>query len=153
MGVGITPTWSKGDIEKRLAAAAKAYHTAIIRMLEYLGEKCVIEARDHGSYVDHTGNLRSSTGYVVSLNGRVIRRSGFETVSGSASSDVNGSQVGLKYATSLARGTTGYVLTVVAGMNYAQHVESMGRNVLTSAEQLANRELPRMAAELSRRIK
>jgi len=36
----------------------------------------------------------------------------------------------------------------VAGMNYAIYLEAKGRDVLTSAEQLAQQELPRMLSEL-----
>jgi len=42
----------------------------------------------------------------------------------------------------------GLVLVVVAGMNYAIYLEAKGRDVLTSAEQLAQQELPRMLSEL-----
>jgi hypothetical protein len=38
-------------------------------------------------------------------------------------------------------------------MNYAVHVESKGRDVITSAEQLAKRELPKMLAKLVENIK
>ncbi|MGV4578106.1 hypothetical protein ACQ1R5_10635 [Ornithobacterium rhinotracheale] len=44
----------------------------------------------------------------------------------------------------------GYVLVVVAGMNYALYVESKGYNVLSTAEQLAEREVPRLLNEIFR---
>ena len=47
----------------------------------------------------------------------------------------------------------GYALIVVAGMNYAAYVESMGKNVISSAELLAEQELPRMMKELTSKIK
>ena len=42
----------------------------------------------------------------------------------------------------------GVVLVVTAGMNYALYVESKGRDVLTSAEHLAQQELPKMLQKL-----
>jgi hypothetical protein len=64
---------------------------------------------------------------------------------------------GVKAGQSLARKvgseTTGVCLVVTAGMNYAVHVESKGRDVITSAEQLAKRELPKMLAKLVENIK
>jgi hypothetical protein len=47
----------------------------------------------------------------------------------------------------------GYVLIVVAGMNYATYVEAKGYNVLSTAEHLAQVEFPRMIAELKSDIK
>ena len=47
----------------------------------------------------------------------------------------------------------GYVLVVVAGMNYAVYVESKGRDVLTSAEKLAETELPKMLRQLKDNIR
>ena len=38
-------------------------------------------------------------------------------------------------------------------MNYAAYVEAKGKNVLTSAEHLAERELPRMLEKLISNIK
>ena len=46
-----------------------------------------------------------------------------------------------------------YALVVVAGMNYAAYVEAKGYNVLSSAEHLAERELPRMLDKLITNIK
>ena len=36
-----------------------------------IGERCITEARDNGSYADRTGNLRNSVGYMVLLDGVV----------------------------------------------------------------------------------
>ena len=44
----------------------------------------------------------------------------------------------------------GFVLVVVAGMKYASYVEARNYNVLTSAELLAEREIPRLLKELSK---
>ena len=47
----------------------------------------------------------------------------------------------------------GYTLVVVAGMNYAVHVESKGRDVLTSAEKQAEKLIARELADLITNIK
>lgn len=152
MGVGITPKFTQGDIRAAIAQRVSALRAAIVRTLQYLGEKCVVEARDRGSYMDQTGNLRSSVGYVVTLDGNPVTTGGFKRVAGVMPSTKRGEEVGLEYALKRAASTRGYALTVVAGMDYAQHVEAFGRNVLSSAEQLANRELPRMLTQLRAKL-
>lgn len=122
-----------------------AYERKIIRSLAYCGEKCVTQAREFGSYQDQTGNLRSSTGYVIVKNGQIISGSGFSSVSGGS----EGTQVGLTFARQLASEfPRGIALIVVAGMNYAAYVEAKGYDVLTSSEILANRIVPQMLNKL-----
>ena len=53
----------------------------------------------------------------------------------------------------IGKETKGVALVVVAGMNYAAYVEAKGYNVLSSAEHLAERELPRMLEKLITNIK
>ena len=43
----------------------------------------------------------------------------------------------------------GFVLIVIAGMKYASYVEARNYNVLTSAELLAEREVPKLLKALS----
>lgn len=93
---------------------------AVQKFIE-VGEECIKEARDNGSYQDQSGNLRNSVGYCVLLNGEV---------KGQKVSHLNKKtidEVSQKYPKDL-------VLIVVAGMNYAVYVEVKGYNVLSSAE-------------------
>lgn len=99
------------------------------------GEQAVNAARMNGSYTDRTGNLRSSTGYVVVDDGRIVRMSGYEPVKPTAT---DGQPAGRSYAEELAaQFSTGMVLILVAGMNYATYVHDRGYDVLTSAELIA----------------
>lgn len=90
-----------------------------------VGERCITEARDNGSYTDRTGHLRSSVGYVVLLDGMLqsqgnINKHNQEQIE----------KIKSKYP-------KGLVLIVVAGKNYAAYVEAKGYNVLSSAELMA----------------
>ena len=58
-----------------------------------------------------------------------------------------------KQSPKVGKETKGVALVVVAGMNYAAYVEARGKNVLSSAEHLAERELPRMLEKLITNIK
>lgn len=131
----ITP---KGRVAQALAEYMQRISTAVMRNLRYLGEQCVTEARKHHSYKDQTGNLTSSIGYVIAVNGRVVSRSQFNPIAQAAT---EGSSEGLEYAMEVARQfPRDVVLIVVAGRNYAKYVAAKGYNVLDSAEGLARRE-------------
>ncbi|MCM1296200.1 MAG: hypothetical protein NC311_11720 [Muribaculaceae bacterium] len=124
-----------------------------IARLQKLGEMCLIEARNNKGYMMQTGALLSSTGYMIFVDG-VALHTQFDAASGAES---NAAQEGIKAGESLAdkvgKETKGVALVVVAGMNYAMYVEAKGYNVLTSAEHLAERELPRMLEKLVSNIK
>jgi len=122
-------------IENHLKEQLERKEEAIINTLSYVGEACVNEARIGGQYKDQTGNLRSSTGYVIVKDGRIIRQSSFEQVKEGA----KGTKGGEVFAKQLVgKFPTGICLIVVAGMNYAGYVSAKGLNVLDSAEDLAD---------------
>ena len=137
-------------IDRAIAQAIQEAKRKVVRMLAFLGEKCIIEARDRSqeeSWYDQTGNLRSSIGYVIVMEGRIVSMSDFKQVK-------NGTQEGKALAKKLASNyKTGFALIVVAGMHYAAYVEAMDNKVvLTSAELLARRELPGMMRQLKTQI-
>jgi len=157
--MGLVPRFTKADVQKAFAVRKKAIENAILNNLAYLGELCVNQARSVRSYQDQTGNLRNSIGYVIVRDGRVLkssfRRSAQVTVTvkPGKTRTTRGSGDGVKIGQELAKSLaaehpTGYALIVVAGMNYALSVESRGLDVLTSAQQLAITELPKMLAQL-----
>lgn len=124
-----------------------------IRALSLLGEMCIIEAKDRpqeSSWYDQSGNLRSSIGYVIVRDGKIITYSEFNQVK----QGNDGVKEGKELAKDLAKKyTNGYALIVVAGMNYAEFVEAMeNKNVLASAELFARQELPKMMAKLKTQI-
>ena len=91
----------------------------IVNTFLYVGESCIREARDNGSYMDQTGNLRSSIGYVVVVDGQIVRKNVVDLVK-------NGTE-GTKEAEAFleriaSEHSSGICLIVVAGMNYASYV-------------------------------
>ena len=143
----ITPQFNSNDIERILREKIEKYHQKVIRILRIVGEMCINEARTNGSYQDQTGNLRSSIGYVVLQDGKPIEKGGFKlTKSGG-----NGQKEGETFINKvISQYSKGFVLVVVAGMKYAAYVEARNYNVLTSAELLAEREIPRLLKEISK---
>ncbi len=128
----------------------KRVRQVAIDTLTYVGEACVTEARNNGRYKDQTGNLRSSIGYVVVDNGRIVQQ-------GASQKFLEGTQgetEGVRYSRDLAAEVgKGIALIVVAGMEYAVYVEARGLNVLSSAELLAERLVPQMLRAVGFTIK
>jgi hypothetical protein len=151
--MGIKANFTKEDIKRRFDRFLNQIEKEEVRVLQYLGEECVKYAREipaSRGYTDRTGHLRSSTGYMIFRDGQAIH-SNFEAVNGpegGGSSSV-GINEGQRVATNAAkRHPEGLCLVVVAGMSYAVYVESTGRDVLTSTETLAKKELPKLINDL-----
>lgn len=151
--MGIKADFTRDDIKKRFDAFLDAVKQAQIERLQKLGEMCLIEAREHKGYMMQTGALLSSTGYEIFVDGVAIH-SQFDAASGAESSAAaTGVTTGQAIAEDIGKQTQGIALVVVAGMNYATYVEAKGYNVLSSAEHLAERELPQMLEKLIDNIK
>lgn len=150
---GFKAAHSGGQVNKQFIDFRMRIHRAIIVMLQYVGELCVKHARENGSYTDQTGNLRNSIGYVLVYNGDIISSNFEERVKGKVLSTANGMLEGVKLAEHLAKQSTkGYSVIVVAGMNYAMHVESLNKDVLDGAERMAERIVPQMMSDLSKQV-
>ena len=111
-----------------------------------LGEMCVAHAREvppEIGFHDQTGNLRSSIGYAVFVDGVAVHSAYEQTLNGAT-----GVIAGQELAEKVGCTTTGVCLVVTAGMNYAVYVESKGRDVLTSAEKEAEKLIARELADL-----
>ena len=120
---------SKTDMRKLkagLQAKMKDIVALLVKQLSFIGEECIRIARESGSYNDITGNLRSSIGYVVLVDGKPV-------VTG-ASKQYNGKnghgEAGPPAAEALlqklqAKFPWGVVLIVCAGMKYAAYVEAV----------------------------
>lgn len=127
------------EVELEFARAKEEYDRKAVEWLSALGERVVKYAREHGSYTDHTGNLRNSIGYVVVQYGRIIAES-FKynrrvrpdgNPKGNKGADEAHAK-GLEHARSVARELPANktYLVWVAGMEYAKYVEAKGFDVL-----------------------
>lgn len=133
-------------IQQHLMREVDKRERVLARNLKYVGEKCVNYARGHGAYKDQTGNLRSSVGYVVVQNGKVIAGSRIGTNEGAEKAREFLDKLVNEYANQTA-------LIVVAGMNYAASVEARGYDVITGSELLAERLVPEMLTKLGFKLK
>jgi type II secretory pathway pseudopilin PulG len=139
--------------ERQLHTAVQRFQRAVIRTLCDAGEEIVNKCRNAGKphhYRDQTGNLRSSTGYILLIDGRVVSMSDFTAVSGPKGDGKDGVKEGKQYAKDISkRHRTGIALIVVAGMNYAEYVEKRGWDVLVSGKLHAERIVPSMLRQLA----
>lgn len=149
--MGIKAKFKQSDVKRRFDRFLAVVEKRQLDRFIMLGEMCVKHAREipaNVGFTDQTGNLRSSIGYVVFKDGEVVTES---------YSQIKGGADGVKQGRSLAdtvrsKHPKGLLLVVTAGMNYALKLESRGKDVLTSAEQLAQTELPKMLEDLANNI-
>jgi len=122
------------EVRKRIENGMELQLEFLVGELQVIGEKVVNEVRINGSYKDQTGNLRSSTGYKIAVNGSIVSGGGFAVVK----SGNEGMTGGEKFAEELAsKEKNGVSLIIVAGMHYARYVQARGYNVLHSGRLLA----------------
>ena len=128
------------------------------RDLEHLGDDSlvfILQALQEQGIQNRTGNLRSSIGYVVTKDGKVVSRGGFDRVDGPerAKATFDGSEQGLSFAESLAKNyPKGYALIVVVGVEYAVYLQAvMDKDIIASGEAHLKKELKRLVAEYNRK--
>ena len=146
-----------GDISG-LDEWAERWEQAYLDRLADSGERACADAVAEGNYQNITGNLRSSIGYVIGYDGKVIREGGFHKVQGRGENmehvvfttrsgnkvdfwakgkfgdGSEGSKRGRDMAHRIIMGTSGYSYVLVVGMEYASYVSSRGYNVWDSAQ-------------------
>lgn len=119
---------------------------AIVDSLYEIGLSAVNTIRQNHAYKDQTGNLTSSVGCAVVVDGEIMQISGFETIK---STGEEGARSGKAYVQSLAsQFPTGITLIVVAGMNYAAYVERRGIGGMTGGELFAKQAVEDLLLEL-----
>ena len=149
---------SPDEFRRRLEQKYNAIMQDIAEALFMTCTEAVNRARSLDTYKDQTNNLRSSLGFVIYHNGRMLFRD-FQTggtgtggggqvsfttsqgqevsFSAQVKSDTSGNR-GLLQGEALAnsvaqRYPSGFIAVIVAGMNYALFVEAKGYDVLTGS--------------------
>ncbi len=153
----------KAEIDRFIAARIEAINNALVYNMCAIGEQVVNHARSlpspnaaafRGSkvipphqphYMDWTDNLRSSIGYVIAIDGKIVQMSSFDVVKNGGKGATEGKEFALQLIKDYPQGI---VLIVVAGMNYATYVSAKGYDVLDSSELLAEKLVPQMLKKL-----
>lgn len=133
MAITLKFTVDDSSIKQLAARLISETEKAVMLELQYLGEELTRYIKDRPaseSWIDRTGNLRSSIGYAIFRNGKADTLGGFSQVSQGG----EGVSEGEEYVKTLSKDKGQYGLAVVAGMNYASYVEMHeGKDVLASA--------------------
>lgn len=139
--MGIEQRTPQAAINAYLEQVGEIMMQEIDNALMKLGEECVLRIRDRGpeSWIDQTGNLRSSIGYAVYDHAEEVVTSAFPVVREGS----EGARIGAEYVRSLAQKYANtYALVVVAGMSYAEYVEAIKeKDVLASTKLWAEKQI------------
>lgn len=137
MKSGLTPLFSGDNVERWFDHFQERAEERIFKLLSAGGEKFVEIARKKGSYHDQTGNLRSSIGYIIAIDGEIVSENFEESEKGTDkyTGKVKGRQIAEDISLSYPNG---YIIVGVAGMNYAAAVEARGCDVVTSGDIACN---------------
>ena len=144
------PDFTAADIRNRMNQEIERRKQAIIAQLFYIGEECLTQARSGHLYLNQTGNLCSSIGYCILVDGSIVHEGEWKNVSGGKGDGTEGRKQGVAFLHDLASKQTskGIVFLMVAGMPYAQYVEAMSLDVLDTSEQMAERKIKEMLNRL-----
>lgn len=138
---------NKQEVSKFILNYGNRIEAALIYQLEILVAQLENHAKRSAGYQDRTANLKSSIGGVVLKDGKVVTYKGF-------TGRQVGTSTGLEFINSLISDfSQGYVLILVAGMDYATYVENYhGLNVLKKSELKMRSDLPKMLNKLKKKI-
>lgn len=156
--MGIEMTTPIEQVRAILIKEAERNVQRVVKMLAYVGEEVVNRIRnsDISNWIDRTGNLRSSIGYIITIDGQPVKISSFTTVKGPelGNNALNGSAEGKGYAERLGSlHNEGIALIVVAGMEYASYVEKLENKVVLARGEIEARKLvEKMIVQLNARL-
>lgn len=116
--------WSDREVERWFDYYVDRAEERIYRLLQRAGEEFVKIARRKGNYQDHTGNLRSSIGYVIVKDGDILTENYERSTKGTDKQ--SGIQEAKRLVSELVSVySDGWVLVGVAAMPYAVYVEAI----------------------------
>lgn len=135
MGIKLEPMFTAADMRMIADRAEKAMNEAALEKMIQVGDRAIelvrVKIKNQGGYDNHTGNLRSSTGYIIYHDGKIVYRNFKESPEGTDKK--TGLATGIKEANATLRETQGWGIVLVSGMVYAGWVENKGYDVLTGA--------------------
>lgn len=156
--MAVKAQFSPKKFEEYLAQCQQLAMDEVFKTFAFLAEECVNRVRDRSaddSWIDHSGNLRSSIGYIITVNGEIAVKGGFKPTNAPDGNGSEGQKTGADYAQSLVSrfSSTPLALVVVAGMEYAVFVEARdNKDVLAATELWARAEWKRREPQLKAKI-
>ncbi len=154
MKSGLTPLFTTKDVDNWFTIYTDRAEEKLYVTLLRAGEMFVRYSRLYGNYKDHTGNLRSSIGYVIIEEGHILDEN-FKLSTKPGTDKASGLREAKKLARKLANTySQGMVLICVAGMNYAAYVEAIDSlDVITAASIKAEDDLKKQVRKIFEKAK
>lgn len=133
--VTIAPIFNILGVQKVVSNFVDEKKNKQLEALIYIGNEFIKKARTNKTYHDRTGNLRSSIGYLIYENGKIL----FEDfkLSKEGTDRETGLSVGIEFGKKFVKDNE-IALIGVAGMNYAFFVEKKGLDVITGSAPTKN---------------
>lgn len=131
--LNIKATFKIEDIAGNFQQFEESSRAALIDKLKRVGREQVKLAKSVEpplGYYDDTGDLSSSKGAMVFVDGKEVYNYFTLTEGGS-----NGMKEGRKFARQIGSETTGIALVIVAGMFYAKYVEAHNKDVISGTSE------------------
>lgn len=133
--MGIKMITPMSTILGTLKEGKKSVKDEVVKVFTRAGEEAVRGARaPRGKqYTDRTSNLRSSTGYVLTVDGKPVIGGGYTPVKETGKP---GAKAGKEHGNDLAKGAdaNSVSLFVTTGMSYAQYLDARAYDILDTAE-------------------
>lgn len=144
--IGLEMQYDPEELEREMLAAIEE---AMLPKMIQIGRRAVDIARKKMGgkpYQDDTGNLRSSTGFIVFRDGKEVYRDFKPSPAGT--DKATGLAIGQEKAEEEMRGSEGWGIVLVAGMGYASFLENKGFDVMQSGKEDVKRWLTQAFNEL-----
>ncbi len=137
---------NKKAIQQYILNYSKIVERVLIREMQIVVARLENHAKDNAGYKDQTGNLKNSIGGLVLKDGVPIEYSGF--------GGGEGGGTGRSFINSLISSYgSGFVILIVAGMEYATYVENKHQlNVLKKSELLLPSEMNKMFTRIEQAL-
>jgi hypothetical protein len=136
------------DVEAYIKAETEAFFDEMVETFRQQGreftEKARAKTKAEGSFGNVTYNLRSSIGYCLMYEGKIVE-SYFPAIIGGTEGQEVGTELAERLATYGDHGDA-IVIVLVAGENYASFVQAKGYDVIDSSTTAFETELKQLLA-------
>ena len=119
-------------LKKKLIERREIMINYLTHALSELGERAVTYSKDNKGYKDHTANLKNTIDYALFLDGELVCVGDHKELNGTEKDKAHFiPDAAIKYAQQQGViASKGYSLIITSGVDYGQHVENKGYNVL-----------------------
>lgn len=139
MAVVIKPNFNVSEIKKEIADYKLKMIERVVAVLIDLADTIAEDIRNNADYMNHTYNLRSSSGTVVFRDGQIVHQN-FKLMGDGSEGFEKGKKVAEENVPS-----SGVGMMLIAGEDYASYVEAKDNKwVITGSSMMLAKMLQRM---------